>query len=172
MSETGTSSRNKSRGERFKDRLSSLARPGRHSLFSRGRSRQQKNESTDPDTNTIAADKAQDGNMWEIAEDELRKDPEKNKVLDAYYSILESKLKKDLEPTGTPDTQEQIFAFIVSESKIVRDTSSLDRFGSVLKKASQCVLKAKDVISAAAQPCLPASIACAGVILVLSVSSS
>ena len=41
----------------------------------------------------------------------------------------------------------------------------------MLKKAADCILKAEKVISAAAQPCLPASIACAGVMLVLSVSS-
>jgi hypothetical protein len=139
---------------------------------SRGGSQDQENENTDLETNTDTADLAQEHDMWKIAEAELRQDKKKNKLLDAYYDILKSKLKKDLEPAGTPQRQKQISSFIVSESKSIHDTNKLGTFGSVLKKAADCVLKAEKVISAAAQPCLPASIACAGVMLVLSVSSS
>jgi hypothetical protein len=111
--------------------------------------------------------------MWEIAKDQLRQDEKMNKLLDAYYDILNSKLK-DLETSGNTErqTQKQVSTFIVSVSESFRDTSKLGTFASVLKKAADCILMAEKVISAAAQPCLPASIACAGVMLVLSVSSS
>jgi hypothetical protein len=88
-----------------------------------------------------------------------------------YYGILKSKLKKDLEPAGTRERQIQISAFIMSESNSFYDTSKLGIFGSVLKKAADCVLKAEMIISAATQSCLPASIACMDVMLVLSISS-
>ena len=128
----------------------------------------QGNENTDPD----AADLTEKDNMWMIAEAQLRQDKKKNDLLDRYYDILKSKLKEDLKPAGTPERRKQISAFIVSESKHSNDTSESGEFASVFKKAADCILKAEKIISAAAQPCLPASIACAGVILVLSVSSS
>ncbi|PMD29784.1 hypothetical protein L207DRAFT_444908, partial [Hyaloscypha variabilis F] len=106
--------------------------------------------------------------MWKIAEDQLRLDKKQRELLDAYNDILKSKLKKDLNPAGTPERQKQISAFIVSESKRFHDTSKLGKFASVLKKGADCILKAEAVISAASQPCLPASVACAGVMLVLS----
>lgn len=126
-------------------------------------SQDQGNENTDLD----AAD-----NMWTIAEVRLRQDKQKNKLLDRYYDILKSKLKEDLEPAGTLERRKQITAFIESESKHFHDTSKSGEFASVFKKAADCILKAEKVISAAVQPCLPASIACAGMMLVLSVSSS
>jgi hypothetical protein len=135
-------------------------------------SQYQENENTGPETNIDAADSAQEDEMWKIAEAQIRRDKKKNKLLDAYYGILKSKLKEDLEPAGTPERQKQISEFIESESKSFHDTSKLGDFASVLKKAANCTLKAQKVISAAAQPCLPASIACAGVMLVLSVSPS
>ncbi|CZR53464.1 uncharacterized protein PAC_03342 [Phialocephala subalpina] len=129
-----------------------------------GRSRDQENSNTDPD----AAGSAQENDMWKIAEAQLRLDKKQTELLDAYYDILKSKLKKDLNPAGTLERQKQISAFIVSESKGFRDTSKLGKFASVLKKGADCILKAEAVISAASQPCLPASVACAGVMLVLS----
>ena len=92
-----------------------------------------------------------------------------NKLLDAYDEILKSKLK-NLDSFSTPERQKQISAFIESKSESFQDASKLDTFASVLKKAANCILKAEKAISAAAQPCLPASIVCAGVMLVLSVS--
>jgi hypothetical protein len=136
------------------------------------RSRDQEKANTDPETNTDAADSAEENDMWKIAEDQLRQDEKQTELLDAYYDILKSKLKKDLNPAGPPERQKQISAFIVSESKGFHDTSKLGKFASVLKKGADCILKAEAVISAASQPCLPASVACAGVMLVLSVSSS
>lgn len=108
--------------------------------------------------------------MWLISETQLREDEKKKKLLDVYYDILKSK-SKDLDSSSTPDRQKKLSDFIKSESKSLQDASKLGTFASVLKKAADCTLKAQKIISAAAQPCLPASIACAGVILVLSVSS-
>jgi hypothetical protein len=135
-------------------------------------SQDQEGENTELGTNVDAANSAQDNDMWKIAEAQLRRDKKNKKLLDAYYHILKSKLGEDLEPAGTPERQKQISAFIVSESKSFHDTSKLHKFAHVLKKAADFILKAEKIISAAAQPCLPASIACAGVMLVLSVSFS
>jgi hypothetical protein len=135
-------------------------------------SQDQENENTELGTNADAADSAEENDMWKIAEAQLRRDKKKKKLLDAYYDILKFKLREDLEPAGTPERQKQISAFIVSESKSFHDTSKLGRFANVLKKAADCILKAEKVISTAALPCLPASIACAGVMLVLSVRFS
>lgn len=129
-------------------------------------SQDQENQNIGPKPNSSA----QEDSMWRIAETQLRQDKKKNELLDAYYNILKSKVK-DLDSSSTPKMLKQISAFIESESKRVQDTSKLGTFSSILKKAADCILKAEKVISAAAQPCLPASIACAGVMLVLSVSS-
>jgi len=136
------------------------------------RPRDQENANTDPETNTDAAGSAQENNMWKIAEAQLRLDKDQAKLLDAYYDILKSKLKKDLNPAGSPERQKQISAFIESQYEGFHDTSKLGNFASVLKKGADCILKAQSVISAASQPCLPASVVCAGVMLVLSVGSS
>jgi hypothetical protein len=134
-------------------------------------SQDQESENNHGETNTGAANWAQE-DMWKIAEVELRRDRTKKKLLDAYYDILKSKLKEDLEPAGTPERQKQLSVFILSESKSFRDPDKSAKFASVLMKAANCILKAEKVFSAASQPFLPASIACAGVMLILSVSSS
>ncbi|KAH6714372.1 hypothetical protein BKA61DRAFT_517572, partial [Leptodontidium sp. MPI-SDFR-AT-0119] len=130
-------------------------------------SQDQENQGIGLKPNTDAADSAQEDNMWKIAEDQLRHDKKENELLDAYYDILKSKLN-DFDSSNTSERQKQISAFIESESKIFEDASKLGPFASVLKKGAGCILKAEKVISAAAQPCLPASVACAGVMLVLS----
>lgn len=130
----------------------------------------QEYQDKDLETNTDAADSGQEDDMWKIAEAQLRRDEKMNKLLDAYDEILKSKLK-NLDSFSTPERQKQISAFIESKSESFQDASKLDTFASVLKKAANCILKAEKAISAAAQPCLPASIVCAGVMLVLSVSS-
>lgn len=132
-------------------------------------SQDQENQGIGLKPNTDAADSAQEDNMWKIAEAELRQDLKMNELLDAYYDILKSKLN-DFDSSNTSERQKQISAFIESESKNFQDASKLGPFASVLKKGAGCILKAEKVISAAAQPCLPASVACAGVMLVLSVS--
>lgn len=122
-----------------------------------------------PETNTAKADNTQEDDMWTIAEAQLRRDKKANKILDAYTEILKSKLK-DIDSPSILERQRQISAFIESESKKFQDTRTRGICSNVLKKASECVIKAQKVISAASQPFLPASVACAGVILVLSVS--
>jgi len=131
---------------------------------------QDQNTNLEMETGVARADPAQD--MWTIAETQLRLDEKKNKLLDAYSDILNSKLD-NVDCSSTPDKQKQkqISAFIDSEARSFHDAGKLGTFANVLKKAADCILKAEKVISAATQPCLPASIACAGVMLVLSVSS-
>lgn len=132
----------------------------------------QKNEDTNLETKTDATVSKKDDDMWKIAEDQLREDQNNRKLLDAYYNILEEKSRVNLEPAGTLERKEQICTFIVSESKRLSDSSKLGRFGKVFQQASKWVTATKDVITTAAAPCLPASIACAGVMLILSVSWS
>jgi hypothetical protein len=133
-------------------------------------SQDQENQNTGPEMIEDDTTSAQEDNMWSIAETQLRQDQEKNKLLDAYYDILKSKLK-DLDSSDTFERQKQISAFIESESNTFQDTRRLGKSASVLKKAADCIVKAEKVISAATQPFLPASVVCAGVMLVLSVSS-
>jgi hypothetical protein len=130
------------------------------------KSQDQENEkNSDPD----AADLNQNYDTWKIAEVQLRQDKTKRKLLDAYYDILKSKLNGDLEPAGTPERQKQISAFIVSESKSFQNTNNSGGISQVLKQASSFIVASKDVVTAASAPCLPASIACAGMMLILSV---
>ena len=164
--------------EQLKDRLRGPAQPGWRQQFSRDRSRQPSRAPSPvpsggkADDAQATADSTQKDNMWMIAEAQLRQDKKMNNLLDRYYDILKSKLKEDLKPAGTLERRNQISAFILSESNHFHDTSKSGEFAGVFKKAADCILNAEKVISAATQPCLPASIACAGVMLVLSVSSS
>jgi hypothetical protein len=129
-------------------------------------------EDANPDMKTDPTDSNGDNDMWKIAEDQLRNDPKMKEILDAYYGILKWKSDVNLEPAGTPERKKQICNFIDSEHKKLPDSSALGKCSSVFKKASENVVKAKDVIAAATAPCLPASIACAGVMLILTVSWS
>ena len=89
---------------------------------------QQENQSNDLETNTDAADSAQEDNMWKIAEAQLRQDKKKkNELLDVYYTILKSKVK-DLDSSNTPKMLKQISAFIESEAERFQDTSKLGAF--------------------------------------------
>jgi hypothetical protein len=128
-------------------------------------SQDQANENSGPD----AADLTREYDTWKIAEIQLRQDKKKRKLLDAYYDILKSKLNEKLEPAGTPERKRQISAFIDSESKNIQNTNHLGVMGQVLKQAFSFMVRSMDVTAASAR-CFPASIACAGMVLILSVS--
>jgi hypothetical protein len=130
------------------------------------KSQDQEIENSDPD----AADLTRDYDAWKIAEVQLRRDEKNRKLLDAYYDILKSKLTEGLEPAGTPERRKQISTFIESESEKFQNTNSLGTIGQVLNRASNLIVASKNVVVAASAPCLPASIACAGIMLILSVS--
>jgi hypothetical protein len=115
-------------------------------------------------------DLARQYDTWKIAEDKLRQDKKKRKLLDAYYEILKSKLNEDLQPAGTSARRNQLCAFIVSESKNLQDPKNSGRVSQVLKQACGFIVASKHVVTAASAPCLPASIACAGMMLICSVS--
>lgn len=127
--------------------------------------------------NTATADPTNDFDMWAIAERELREDPQKREKLDRYDKILEDHFKSKLEPIGTPKRREQFREFFESEVKNLTSIDSETRLQGCknkakrfLKAAVDCVLATRDIIAAASAPCLPASVACAGVTFLLSVS--
>jgi hypothetical protein len=126
---------------------------------------------------TAAANPTKDNDMWAIAEENLRRDPPKRKILEEYDRILEDHFKSKLEPIGTPERRAQFLVFLNSEiehlnsidgeTRLSRCTNKAKRF---LKTAVDCVIATKDIVTVAAAPCLPASVACAGTMFLLSVS--
>lgn len=182
MSENQADGRSKKTMERLKGLFRDPAQPGRLNPFSRHSCEGSRaplpvpsrgkvdNASASAGANTQLTNSVQEDDMWKSAEAELRQDKKMNKLIDAYYEIMDAKLK-NLNSVSTPERQKQISDFIESESQTLQDANKSGTFASVLKKAATYILKAEKIISSAAEPCLPASIACAGVMLVLSVSS-
>ena len=121
---------------------------------------------------TTATNSSKDDDMWMMAETQLRKDQAMSKILDTYYDILNSKIGAKLERVGTTNRQQQICNFIDSESNTLHSSGFRGQTKCAFDQAFKYVLAAKDIINTAAAPCLPASVACAGVMLLLSVSWS
>jgi len=130
-----------------------------------------------PGTETATAGSNKDNDMWTIAEEELRKDPQKREKLEQYDRILEDYFGSKLKPVGTLERREQFLGFLSSEIEKLDTTDCETRLRKCSNKAKRffksargCILASKDIIAAAATPCLPASVACAGVTVLLSVS--
>lgn len=127
---------------------------------------------------TVTVDPIKDNDMWAIAEEKLRKDPRKREKLDKYNGILEAYFKTKLQPVGTPERREQFLEFLNSEIEQLNSaTNSGTRLGRCsnkakrfLRNAADSIIATKGIITAATTPCLPASVACAGVTVLLSVS--
>jgi hypothetical protein len=124
-----------------------------------------------------AAGSNKDNDMWTIAEEKLRNDPQKCKKLEKYDRILEDYFGSKLKPVGTLERREQFLGFLRSEIEKLNKTDSETRLSKCSNKAKRffqsavrCIMASKDIITAAATPCLPASVACAGVTVLLSVS--
>jgi hypothetical protein len=125
-----------------------------------------------PATNTSKAI-----DFWTIAEAELLKDPQKREKLERYNLILEKRLGSKLEPSGTPERRKQVLHFLSKEIERFNSTDSQTRLSKFKRKAGRFfkstvdfVVATQSIISTAASPCLPASAACAGVAVLLSVS--
>ena len=122
------------------------------------------------------ADLPKDDDMWAIAEEKLRGDPQKREKLEKYDDILKDHFGLVLKPIGTAQRRGQFLGFLNSEIEHLRSKESETQLGRCrnkykrfFKAAVGCVIDTKDVITAAATPCLPASVACAGVAVLLSV---
>ena len=123
-----------------------------------------------------AADLPKDDDMWAIAEEKLRGDPKKREKLEKYDDILEVHFKSVLKPIGTAQRRGQFLGFLNSEIENLSSKESKTQLGRCRNKAKRfleaavnCVIATKGIITAAAAPCLPASVACAGVAVLLSV---
>lgn len=127
---------------------------------------------------TATVDPTKDNDMWAIAAEKLRKDPRKREKLDKYNGILEARFKTKLKPIGTLERREQFLEFLNSEIEHLNNTTKSEtRLGRCsnkakrfLRTAADSIIATKSVITAATTPCLPASVACAGVTVLLSVS--
>jgi hypothetical protein len=125
---------------------------------------------------TAAAGANTDVDMWAIAEAKLRQDAQKRKKLEQYDRILADYFGAELKPAGSRERREQLLGFLgaeidklnqpESETRLSRCSNKAKRF---FQSAVRCVMASKDVITAAATPCLPAAVACAGVTVLLSV---
>jgi hypothetical protein len=129
-----------------------------------------------PGAKTAAAGSNKDNDMWTIAEEKLRRDPQKCEKLEKYERILEDYFGSKLKPVGTLERREQFLGFLSSEIEKLNKTDSETRLKKCSNKAKRffksavgCIIASKDIITAAATPCLPASVACAGVAVLLSV---
>ncbi|KAH0553091.1 hypothetical protein GP486_006718 [Trichoglossum hirsutum] len=129
---------------------------------------------------TEAADlEAHPVDMWAMADNQLRGDPQKCEMMQKYDRLLESKLPpgSKLEPIGTEERRKQAFGFFGSEIERLNaiDTTSysqLKKCGNKAKRcfkaAVTCIMATRDIVNAAATPRLPASVACMGVTVLLS----
>jgi hypothetical protein len=129
-----------------------------------------------PGAKTAAAGLNKDNDIWTIAEEKLRRDPQKCEKLEKYDRILEKYFGFKLKPIGTLERREQFLGFLGSEIEKLNKTDSetglkgcSNKAKRFFKSAVGCIIASKDIITAAATPCLPASAACAGVTVLLSV---
>jgi hypothetical protein len=116
--------------------------------------------------------------FWAIAETELLKDPRKSEKLKQYNLVLKTQLGSELEPSGTPERRKQILDFLEKEVERLNSTESQTRLRNFKRKTSRFfnrairfVVGTHDIIKEATSHCLPASVACVGVVVLLSVST-
>jgi hypothetical protein len=111
-------------------------------------------------------EKDESRNLWSLGEDELCKDQKKNEVFEAYLGILATHYGEELAPRGTQKYQTQLRDLLNGKTKEVEANQWKPH-----TKSLKNILLVKDIISTAASASPPASIACAGVSVVLTVSS-
>jgi hypothetical protein len=157
---------------------------------------QEKDEGRNVTDETAGGSKAQDGgpkedgdkaagsamelpDFWALANKKLRVDSSKRKIMEKFDSILEEpeNIGSALEPPGTKSRQQRIDAYITSKIKNLESAEDQNRLSqckenakSFFRIAVKCVKATQGLISAATAPCLPASVACAGVTVLLTAS--
>ena len=116
------------------------------------------------------------GNAWLKAEEQLKEERGKRALLEKYDEILGLELGIDLKSLEPTDHHKQLVQLLekkvqeLESKKITVLLGCTPGFEERLKDIFQNVLTAKDLISAAASASPPASIACAGVTVILTVS--
>jgi len=98
-------------------------------------------------------------------------------MMKKFDSVLEKHIGSALEPPRTKARREQIIAFIQPKSEKLENAEDQNRLSQCKENAKgffrtavKFVTKTQGIINAAAAHCLPASVACAGVTLLLTVS--
>lgn len=136
------------------------------------------NKDAQPSAKTAATTSNKDIDMWTIAEKELRTDPRTCEKLEKYDRILHNRLGSALEPIETPERRKQVLDFLDKEIERLNSLDSETRLRSFKRKAGRFfksavnfVAATQTIINAASSPCLPAAVACAGVTVLLSVST-
>ncbi|PMD35782.1 hypothetical protein L207DRAFT_601605 [Hyaloscypha variabilis F] len=114
--------------------------------------------------------------FWALAEKQLRHHEglHKREMMKKFDRCLEKNIGSALEPPRTKARREQIIAFIQPKSEKLENAEDQNRLSQCKENAKgffriavKFVTKTQGIINAAAAPCLPASVACAGVTLLL-----
>jgi hypothetical protein len=117
--------------------------------------------------------------FWALADKRLRhlEGFDKSEMMKRFDSILEKNIGSALEPPGTKARREQIIAFIQPKSEKLENAEDQNHLSQCKENAKgffrtavKFVTKTQGIINAAATPCLPAAVACAGVTLLLTAS--
>ena len=134
---------------------------------------------SEPDltANQDSVDSNDEGDLWAIAEEKLRGDPNTRTTLQEYDRILQEEEKSQLEPTTKEERKLQAARYLESKVKELQEIKDGTRLAGCrakikrfLRSAADCIIEAHTVIGPATATCLPASVACAGVTLLLKVS--
>ncbi|KIW24505.1 hypothetical protein, variant [Cladophialophora immunda] len=124
------------------------------------------------DRQRMTVDSYKDKDMWARAEEELRRDAQKREKMEKYDRILEDYFASKLKPIGTLERREQFLGFLSLEiEKLNRADSEIlptNKAKRFFRSAVESIIASKGIITAATAPCLPASVACAGVVVLLS----
>jgi len=123
------------------------------------------------------ADLDKEYDLWILADQQLRNDHDKREIMKKYDRILEQNLGSELKPAGTSERRKQLLKFLDLKTNQLKDAANQTRLDDCSRKAKRffrnavdCVVATQCLINNAVAPCLPASVACAGVTFLLSVS--
>ena len=122
-------------------------------------------------------DSNNEDDLWAIAEEKLRCDPNTKTTLEEYDCILQKEEKSQLAPITKEERKLQAARYLESKVKELQEIKDGTRLAGCrakikrfLRSAADCIIEAHVVIGPATAACLPASVACAGVTLLLKVS--
>jgi hypothetical protein len=138
-----------------------------------------KEENGSVDTDEVAGRTREPDDFWALADEKLRRDSDKSKIMENFDRVLQKpeNIGPALEPPRTEARRKQIDAFIESKIKKLESAEDQNRLSQHKKKAKrflrtavECVKATQGIVKAATATCLPASVACAGVTILLTVS--
>lgn len=115
-------------------------------------------------------------NLWLRAEQSLLQDKSKCKLWNTYLEILESELESKLEPSGSPESQQQLSELIEKKTHELESAQWKVRLGEMdlnirntISRILKNILLAKDITNGISNASPPAAIACAGAFVVITV---